>query len=326
MDLSSLEKQSTEELFITLLKVMDELRGPKGCPWDKKQTPASLIPCLLEETYEVIAAIDEQDPAHLKEELGDLLLQVVFHSRIASEEKTFEIGDVIRHLIEKLVRRHPHVFAEGEVAEAEEALKQWEQIKAEEKDPNALLLEGVPVQLPALARAYRIGAKAARVGFDWPNVEGVLDKVAEELEELHEGISEENQDAVEDEFGDLLFSIAQTARFLKSRQRAQFATQSGPMLVIGGRIHPRIHGDGMSQKFRNGVCVDDGHSVRFAISNQPVTFHQFARLFRDRLQCKDALFLDGGSASALYARSLSRHDRFAPTMGPIVGVVEKANR
>jgi uncharacterized protein YigE (DUF2233 family) len=120
--------------------------------------------------------------------------------------------------------------------------------------------------------------------------------------------------------------VTETARFLKSRQGAQFATQSGPMLVIGGRFHPRIHGDGMSQKFRNGVCVEDGHSVRFAISNQPVTFHQFALVFRDRLHCHDALFLDGGSASALYARSLSRHDRFSPTMGPIVGVVEKANR
>jgi uncharacterized protein YigE (DUF2233 family) len=120
--------------------------------------------------------------------------------------------------------------------------------------------------------------------------------------------------------------VTETARYLKNPQRAQFATQSGPMLVIGGRIHPRIHGDGMSQKFRNGVCVEDGHIIRFAISNQPVTFHQFARLFRDRLQCKDALFLDGGSASALYARSLSRHDRFAPTMGPILGVVEKAAR
>ncbi|KAF0121435.1 MAG: hypothetical protein FD148_3254 [Methylocystaceae bacterium] len=120
--------------------------------------------------------------------------------------------------------------------------------------------------------------------------------------------------------------VTETARFLKSPQRAQFATQSGPMLVIGGRIHPRIHGDGMSQKFRNGVCVGDGHIIRFAISNQPVTFHQFALLFRDRLHCPDALFLDGGSASALYAPSLSRHDRFAPTMGPILGVVEKANR
>jgi uncharacterized protein YigE (DUF2233 family) len=120
--------------------------------------------------------------------------------------------------------------------------------------------------------------------------------------------------------------VTETARFLKSRQRAQFATQSGPMLVVGGRIHPRIHEDGVSQKFRNGVCVQDGHIARFAISNQPVTFYEFARLFRDRLRCKDALFLDGGSASALYAPSLSRHDRFAPTMGPIVGVVEKATR
>ena len=120
--------------------------------------------------------------------------------------------------------------------------------------------------------------------------------------------------------------VTETTRFLKSRQRAQFATQSGPMLVIGGRVHPRIHEDGMSEKFRNGVCVQDGHIVRFAISNRPVTFHQFAGLFRDRLHCRDALFLDGGSASALYAPSLSRHDRFMPTMGPIVGVVEKSKR
>jgi uncharacterized protein YigE (DUF2233 family) len=120
--------------------------------------------------------------------------------------------------------------------------------------------------------------------------------------------------------------VSETARFLKSRQRAQFATQSGPMLVIGGRIHPRIHEDGMSEKFRNGVCVQDGHIARFAISNRPATFYEFARLFRDRLHCQDALFLDGGSASGLYAPSLSRHDRFMPTMGPIIGVVEKAAR
>ena len=214
MDLSSLEKQSTDELFITLLKVMDELRGPRGCPWDKKQTPSSLIPCLLEETYEVIAAIDEQDPNHLKEELGDLLLQVVFHSRIASEEKSFEIGDVLRHLIEKLVRRHPHVFAEGEVGEAEDALKQWEQIKAEEKAPNALLLEGVPVQLPALARAYRIGAKAARVGFDWPDGQGARDKISEELDELDQAVCAGDRAHAEREFGDLLFALVNYARKL----------------------------------------------------------------------------------------------------------------
>lgn len=215
MDLNSLGKQSTPELFMTLLKVMDELRGPKGCPWDKKQTPDSLVPCLLEETYEVIAAIDAKDPKQLKEELGDLLLQIVFHSRIASEENSFRIDEVLTHLIEKLVRRHPHVFAEGEVHEAEEALRQWEQIKAAEKDPNESLLAGVPVQTPALARAYRLGAKASRVGFDWPDAQGVLAKVNEELQELHEGIRAENQDAVEEEFGDLLFSLAQAARFLK---------------------------------------------------------------------------------------------------------------
>jgi len=120
--------------------------------------------------------------------------------------------------------------------------------------------------------------------------------------------------------------VAETARFLKSRQRPRFATQSGPMLVIGGRIHPRIHEDGNSRKFRNGVCVQDGHVVRFAISNRPVTFYEFALLFRDRLRCQNALFLDGGAASAFYAPSLSRHDRFVPAMGPIVGVVEKADR
>lgn len=118
--------------------------------------------------------------------------------------------------------------------------------------------------------------------------------------------------------------VAETARFLKSRQRVDFATQSGPMLVISGRIHPRIHEDGMSRKFRNGVCVQDGHIARFAISNRPVSFFEFARLFRERLHCSDALFLDGGAASGLYAPSLSRHDRFLPAMGPIVGVVEKA--
>ncbi len=215
MDLAALENQSTDELFLTLLQVMDQLRGPQGCPWDKKQTPQSLVPCLLEETYEVIGAIDSGDPQHLKEELGDLLLQVVFHARIASEEKSFVIADILKHLIKKLVRRHPHVFAAGEVREADEALKQWEQIKAEEKNPDESLLAGVPVQLPALARAYRLGSKASRVGFDWPDLEGVLEKVSEEMLELREGIAAENQDAIEEEFGDLLFSLAQVSRFLK---------------------------------------------------------------------------------------------------------------
>ncbi|HKY64461.1 MAG TPA: nucleoside triphosphate pyrophosphohydrolase, partial [bacterium] len=202
-------------LFEKLLQVMDELRGPQGCPWDKEQTPASLIPCLLEETYEVIGAIDSGDTKHLKEELGDLLLQVVFHSRIGKEEKTFTVDEVIRHLVEKLVRRHPHVFAEGEVTEAGEALRQWERIKAKEKKPGESLLAGVPDSLPALARAYRLGAKASRVGFDWPDLEGVLKKTEEELQELREEISRHDLKKIEEEFGDLLFSLAQVARFLE---------------------------------------------------------------------------------------------------------------
>ena len=215
MDLSDLPKLKSGELFEKLLHVMDELRGPQGCPWDKEQTPASLVPCLLEEAYEVIGAIDSGDAAHLKEELGDLLLQVVFHSRIGKEEKTFTIDEVIRHLVEKLVRRHPHVFAEGQVTEADEALRQWERIKAKEKKPGESLLGGVPDSLPALARAYRLGAKASRVGFDWPDIEGVLRKTEEELQELREEISRRDLKRIEEEFGDLLFSLAQAARFLE---------------------------------------------------------------------------------------------------------------
>jgi len=194
---------------------MARLRGPNGCPWDKEQTPESLIPCLLEETHEVIAAIDSKDSAHLKEELGDLLLQVVFHAQIGAERNSFEMRDVLLHLINKLVRRHPHVFGGEELERPEEALKQWEQIKAAEKDPGQSLLHGVPVQLPALARAYRLGSKASRVGFDWPNLEGVLKKVEEELQELRQARENESEDTIEEEFGDLLFSLAQAARFLR---------------------------------------------------------------------------------------------------------------
>ncbi|HCU24026.1 MAG TPA: nucleoside triphosphate pyrophosphohydrolase [Deltaproteobacteria bacterium] len=215
MNLPPLENQSTAELFTSLLQVMDELRGPNGCPWDKKQTPESLLPCLLEETYEVIEAIDAKNPQSLREELGDLLLQVVFHSRIGKESGEFEMRDVLIQLIDKLVRRHPHVFAKGEVKEAEAALRQWEEIKSTEKDPKESRLAGVPLQLPALARAERLGAKASRAGFDWPDAHGVLAKVGEELQELHQEIAAQSAEQIEEEFGDLLFSLAQTARFLK---------------------------------------------------------------------------------------------------------------
>lgn len=215
MDLDALKTQDASQLFATLLKVMAQLRGPKGCPWDKKQTHASLTSCLLEETYEVLAAIDSKEAKHLAEELGDLLLQIVFHSQIAQEHHEFQIDQVLRNLIDKLVRRHPHVFAGEKVERAEEAIQNWEKIKAREKKSDESILSGVPLTLPALLRAYRLGVKAGRVGFDWTDLASVLNKVREELQELNEGMLNNDHENIEEEFGDLLFSLAQASRFLK---------------------------------------------------------------------------------------------------------------
>jgi len=212
----AISKASTAgKVFEALLEVMASLRGPKGCPWDREQTHRSLTACLLEETYEVLDAIEAGDPKNLREELGDLLLQIVFHSQIAKEGKDFDIKDVVEDLTQKLVRRHPHVFAGEELSHPEEAIQRWEKIKSRERGKDESLLSGVPVELPALLRAYRIGSKTSRVGFDWPDCTGVLEKVEEELKELHEEIREGNQEGSEEEFGDLLFSLAQLARFLK---------------------------------------------------------------------------------------------------------------
>jgi tetrapyrrole methylase family protein/MazG family protein len=209
------EQKSASEAFQNLLEIMATLRGPRGCPWDKKQTHASLKACLLEETYEVLEAIDSGDPQSLREELGDLLLQVVFQSQIATEEKKFQITEVIHHLVDKLVRRHPHVFADEEVEHADEAIGKWEKIKSQEKGKGKSLLSGVPHELPALFRAYRIGSKVARVGFDWPHLDGVLEKVEEEIEELRHAHRQNDPQALEEELGDLFFSLAQVARHLK---------------------------------------------------------------------------------------------------------------
>lgn len=214
MDLDKLPNLKEGEIFESLLEVMSRLRGPDGCPWDKKQTHTSLSGCLLEETYEVLESISEKDPRALREELGDLFLQVIFHSQIAKENQEFQIGELIRELIEKLVRRHPHVFADESVLHAEEATHRWEKIKASERPVDKSLLGGVPKELPALLRAYRMGSKASRVGFDWPNLEGVLDKVDEELKELHEEVKNKDLKGIEEELGDFFFSLAQMARFL----------------------------------------------------------------------------------------------------------------
>ena len=168
-----------------LINIMARLRGPSGCPWDKEQTPQSLKPYLIEEAYEVLEAIDRNDDSEIKEELGDLLLQVVFHAQIASEENRFTIDDVAEAIADKLIRRHPHVFGDTQADTPDEVIRNWEAIKAEEKpDKRASLLDGVPQHLPALLKARRLQEKAARVGFEWEHIADVAQKVREETEEL----------------------------------------------------------------------------------------------------------------------------------------------
>jgi tetrapyrrole methylase family protein / MazG family protein len=226
------------EQFSKLVELMATLRAPKGCPWDRKQTHESLKPYLLEETYEVLETIDQRDAAKLREELGDVLLQVLFHSQIAAEAGTFTIEDVLEVLSAKLIRRHPHVFGNGDPTtnptNGEQVLSQWEDIKRAERQAAGgaqSALDGVPKTLPALLRAYQTQARAARVGFDWPHnavgLEQIFGKIAEEMSELREALSESEKIApsssaegtgrenIEGELGDMLFSLVNLARFLK---------------------------------------------------------------------------------------------------------------
>ena len=201
--------------FDHLLAIMRRLRAPGGCPWDAEQTHESLTRYLLEETYEVMEAIDEKSPQHLKEELGDLLLQPVFHAAIAEESGEFTINDIITTLCEKLVRRHPHVFGDLEIKDSDAQIENWEKIKKLEKgDERPSALSGVPAHLPALLKAHKISEKASRVGFDWDHADQVFAKVMEELHEFEEAWAGGNQSRMEDEMGDLLFAIANLGRFL----------------------------------------------------------------------------------------------------------------
>lgn len=225
--------------FAKVVEIMAALRAQDGCPWDRKQTHESLKPYLLEEAYEVLETIDQGDKQKLREELGDVLLQVIFHSQIAAEAGTFTVDDVLETLATKLIRRHPHVFGTGDqtgqVSNSEQVLAQWEDIKRAEREAagnTQSSLDGVPKTLPALLRAYQIQARAARVGFDWPQSEAgfeqIIAKVAEEVAELREALalslarteSESNRpdtsEEIEAELGDLLFSLVNLARYLKT--------------------------------------------------------------------------------------------------------------
>ena len=201
-----------------LLGVMQKLRGPNGCPWDQEQTHNSLKSGLIEEAYEVIDAIESGDHSHLEEELGDLLLQIVFHSQIGAEDKVFEFADVANGVSDKLVRRHPHVFGEVKVSGTEEVLQNWDAIKKSEKkgegDLPASIVSGIPRHLPALQKAHQVQKRAARAGFDWDNIDDVFDKLHEEIDEVKEAISRNHEEDIRDELGDLLFSVVNVSRFL----------------------------------------------------------------------------------------------------------------
>jgi MazG family protein len=205
-----------------LVDLVERLRGPGGCPWDREQTRETLKPMLIEEAYEVLDALDSIDPTELKEELGDLLFQVVFHARIADEKGEFHLADVIDRLHEKMVRRHPHVFGNADLKTAEDVLRNWEDIKANEKgtrsssspDSAQSILDGLPTRLPALHQTYQMTAKAARVGFDWSRLEDILLKVREEADELAEAQRNSRTAEITGEIGDLLFAAVNVARFL----------------------------------------------------------------------------------------------------------------
>ncbi len=197
------------------MQIMARLRAPDGCPWDQRQTMKDLKAYLLDETYEVAEAIDSGNRSLLCEELGDLLFQIIFLAHMAQEEGAFQMDDVIRGIEEKMIRRHPHVFAEGRAATAQDVLRQWEAIKVQEgKKPRTSVLSGVSRTLPSLYRAYRLGHRAARVGFDWERREEILAKVREELGELEVSIQRGDLEEAGEELGDLLFVLANVARHL----------------------------------------------------------------------------------------------------------------
>ena len=200
--------------FERLVEIMARLRGPDGCPWDKEQTYKNINPYMLEEVHEVMESIDAGDMAGLKEELGDLLLHIVFHAQMATEDKEFDIYDVVHGICEKLTYRHPHVFGDREVTGSKDVIEKWERLKRSEKKSKSIL-DGVPQKLPALLKAFRLGEKAGRVGFDWEDADGILDKLKEEIDELYDARKGDNEAEIEHEYGDLLFTLANIGRFLR---------------------------------------------------------------------------------------------------------------
>jgi MazG family protein len=267
--------ESPGVLFERLLDIMKRLRGPGGCPWDREQTRTSLKAYLIEEAYEVLEAIESGDAAHLNEELGDLLFQVVFHAQIAAEQGEFAMADVLDRLTRKMVARHPHVFGDASVATAAEALAQWEALKHREATEAGLtrsLLDGVPRALPALLRAQRLQTKASRVHFDWPDAAAAWEKVEEEVREAAAAVASGDRDRIQEELGDVLFSLVNVARLASldaeevlgaaiEKFRRRFADMEAHLIAQGKSVSS-VTQDELERSWQAAKAQEQGRSER----------------------------------------------------------------
>jgi tetrapyrrole methylase family protein/MazG family protein len=200
--------------FGEILNIVSALRGERGCPWDKEQTTESLKPFIIEEAYEILEAIDENNPEALKEELGDLLFQVVFQAQLAKERGDFDMADVIKKISSKLIERHPHVFGDADFKTSEEVLVHWEDQKKKEGKQSESIIDGIPKALPSLLHAYKLQERVSRVGFDWSNIDDVIEKLEEELKEFKRAFNRLTREEIKDELGDIFFVLVNISRFI----------------------------------------------------------------------------------------------------------------
>jgi len=256
---------NTPESFKALYDTVARLRGPGGCPWDIEQSPSSLRGALVEETYECLEAIDENNPSHIAEELGDLFLLVTMLSYMHEEEGKFSVADVLTKINEKLIRRHPHVFGEVKVKDSAEVLNNWAAIKVEQegRKPKDSILDEVSSGLPPMDRAWKLQKKAAKAGFDWPDMEGVIAKILEELEEVREVAAEPKLSAsksvasnLEEELGDLLFSVINLCRFLKVEPSVALRRTNGKFVDRFKYVEKKMKENGQEMKKENLDIMD----------------------------------------------------------------------
>ena len=247
-----------KEAFQSLYDIITRLRGPEGCPWDREQTPESLRGDLLEETYECIEAIDEKDSAHIKEELGDIFLLVTMLAYMHEQEGTFRVTDVLNTVSEKLVRRHPHVFGDIKFNNSAEVLENWAKIKVEQegRKPKDSILDGVSSGLPQLERAFNLQKKAAKAGFDWPDSNGVKDKILEELEETMCAAELDEKEKLEDELGDLLFSVVNLCRYYEVEPSIALRRTNSKFTERFKYVEQKMKENGHEMKAENLAIMD----------------------------------------------------------------------